>query len=71
VENIRGNLLDLELVMEPFGATRCSIKVCCATDGSEETVVGYDRVAQKRFIDAQRSSSQGTGLKTVEAGPSS
>ena len=69
VENIQGNVLDLELVLEPFGATRCGVKVCCAPDGSEETVVGYDRVTQKLFIDTQRASSQGMGLKTVEAGP--
>lgn len=67
--NVQGNGLDLELVLEPFGATRCGVKLCCAPDGSEETVVGYDRVAQKLFIDTQRSSSQGMGLKTIEAGP--
>jgi beta-fructofuranosidase len=67
--NIEGNLLDLEVVLEPFGATRCGVKICCAPDGSEETVVGYDRLTQTIFIDTQRSSSQGMGLKTVEAGP--
>lgn len=69
VENIQGNVLDLELVLEPFGADRCGIKVCCAPDGSEETIVGYDRVARTIYIDTQRSSSSGIGLKTVEAGP--
>jgi len=69
VESMKGNVLDLELVLEPFGATLCGVKVCCAPDGSEETVVGYDRVTQKVFIDTQRSSSEGMGLKTVEAGP--
>lgn len=69
VNNLQGNVLDLEFVLEPFGATRCGVKVCCAPDGSEETVVGYDRVNQQLFIDTQRSSSQGMGLKKVEAGP--
>jgi beta-fructofuranosidase len=69
VENIQGNVLDLELVLEPFGANRCGIKVCCAPDGSEETIVGYDRVARTIYIDTQCSSSSGMGLKTVEAGP--
>lgn len=72
VENIRGNVLDLELVLAPFGADRCGVKVCCSPEGSaeaEETIVGYDRVAQKLFIDTRRSSSAGVGLKTVEAGP--
>ncbi len=69
IDNLQGNVFDLEVVLEPFGATRCGVKVCCAPDGSEETVIGYDRVNQKLFIDTQRSSSQGMGLKTVEAGP--
>jgi len=69
IENLQGNVLDLEIVLEPFGATRCGVKVCCAADGSEETVIGYDRVEQKLFIDTRRSSSQGMGLKVVEAGP--
>jgi beta-fructofuranosidase len=69
VHNIQGNVLDLELVIEPLGASRCGVKVCCSPDGTEETVVGYDRAGEKLFIDIQRSSSQGMGLKTVEAGP--
>ncbi len=67
--DVQGNMLDLELVLEPFGATRCGVKVCCSPDGSEETVIGYDAVAQKLFIDTARSSSQGMGLQTCEAGP--
>ena len=31
--------------------------------------MGYNRVNQTLFIDTQRSSSQGMGLKVVEAGP--
>ena len=69
VDAIHGNVLDLEVTLEPYGATRCGVKVCCAPDGSEETVIGYDRVKQTLFIDTQRSSSQGMGLKVVEAGP--
>lgn len=49
-----GNVLDLALVLEPLGASRCGIKVCCAPDGSEETVVGYDRIAQTLFIKLNR-----------------
>jgi beta-fructofuranosidase len=69
VENVQGNVLDLEVVLESFGATRCGLKVCCAPDGSEETIIGYDRVAQQLYIDPQRSSSQGMGLQVRESGP--
>ena len=69
IDNIQGNVLELEVVLEPLGATRCGVKVCCAPDGSEETVIGYDRVSQKLFIDTQRSSRQGKGQQVVEAGP--
>ena len=69
VNDIQGNTLDLEVVLEPFGATRCGVKVCCAPDGSEETVIGYDQVAQTLYIDPARSSSRGMGLTVVESGP--
>ena len=69
LEDIRGNILDLELTLEPMGATQTGVKICCAPDGSEETIVGFDSVNQTLFIDTRRSSSKGTGLKVVEAGP--
>ena len=69
LDDFKGNVFDLELVLEPTGATRCGVKVCCAADGSEETVVGYDSINKTVFIDTRRSSSKGMGLKVVEAGP--
>jgi len=69
VNAIQGNTLDLELVLEPLGATRCGVKICCAPDGSEATEIGYDRVAQTLYIDPARASSQRIGLQTVEAAP--
>lgn len=69
IESIKGNVLELEVVMEPLGASRCGVKVCCSPDGTEETVVGYDCEKHELFIDTHRSSSQGMGLKVVESGP--
>ncbi len=69
VNAIQGNTLDLELVLEPLGATRCGVKICCAPDGSEATEIGYDRVAQTLYIDPTHASSQRIGLQTVEAAP--
>lgn len=69
VAGVEGNVLDLEVVLEPFGASTCGVKVCCAPDGSEETEIGYDRIGKKLYIDTQRSSSRSMGLRTREAGP--
>ncbi len=66
--DVQGALLDLELVIEPLGATRCGVKVCCSPDGAEETRVGYDAEAGRLFIDTRRSS-QGMGKRVVEGGP--
>jgi beta-fructofuranosidase len=69
VQGLQGNTLDFELVMEPFGIGRCGVKVCCSTDGEEETVVGYDAQDKTVFIDTNRTSRQGMGLKSIEAAP--
>ena len=38
---IRGDCLELELQMEPRGAAEFGLKVRCAPDGSEETIVSF------------------------------
>jgi len=67
--NVQGQLLDIELVLEPLGATRCGVKVCCAPNGEEETAVGYNAADQTLFVDTRRSSSAGLGVQGIEAGP--
>lgn len=65
---ISGTSLELELGVDPAGARRCGLKVCCSPDGEEQTLVAYDAAAGKLVVDTTRSSA-GSGPRSVEAGP--
>ncbi|MGN6101678.1 MAG: glycoside hydrolase family 32 protein, partial [Devosia sp.] len=62
------NVFDLEVTFEPGTASAFGLKVCCGEDG-EETIIGHDRSIGELFVDTQRSSSRGLGLRVREAGP--
>jgi len=68
LEGARGSLLDIELVIEPRGARRCGVKVCCSPGGEEETIVGYDAAEGGLFVDTRRSSTR-MGKHVIESGP--
>ncbi len=68
LSDIRGNTLEMNIEMAPYGAEQCGVKVCCSPDGEEQTVVFYDAVEKKLKIDTTKSS-LGEGPKSVEAGP--
>jgi len=65
----QGDMLDLEIVFQLHGASQCGVKVFASPDGTEETVIGYDRSASQLFIDTRRASAAGTGVQNLEAGP--
>jgi beta-fructofuranosidase len=64
-----GNVIDIEAVFDPASATSVGLKVSCAADGSESTIVGYDAENGELFVDTSHSSAAGLGLKVREAGP--
>jgi len=68
VEGVRGNSIELRLVMDSPDAEQYGVKVCCSPDGEEQTLVYYDAVEKKLTIDTRRSSLT-EGAKSVEAGP--
>ena len=68
LDNVHGKSLDIELVIEPFAARRCGVKVCCSPGGEEETVTGYDAAEGKLFIDTLRSSTD-SSQPVAEGGP--
>ena len=70
--DVVGQLLDIEVEAEKFGAGTVGVKLFCSPDGEaepEETIVGYDREAGNLFIDTRRSSAEGMGVQGIEAGP--
>ena len=52
---VEGNCMEILAEFEVDAAT-CGLKLCCAPDDSEETLVGYDGVTQCLFIDRERAS---------------
>jgi beta-fructofuranosidase len=69
LKDLSGDAVDLELSFDPGAGSIFGVKVRCAADGSEETVVGYDVSSKQLFVDTTRSSAAGMGLKVRESGP--
>ena len=68
LSDIRGNTLEINVEMAPYGVEQCGVKVCCSPDGEEQTVIYYDATDKKLKVDTTKSS-LGEGPKSVEAGP--
>lgn len=45
LDDVRGDALELDVTLQPGEAACCGVKVRCAPDGSEETVIACDRDA--------------------------
>jgi beta-fructofuranosidase len=56
LEGIAGTQLEIAVEWLPGDATLLGLKVRCAPDGAEATLIGYDLRAQRLFIDRQLSS---------------
>lgn len=68
LKDIGTPLMELEVVIPPSKANIYGVKVCVSDDGSEETVISYNKIDKKLVIDT-RKSSLGYGPKTVEEAP--
>jgi sucrose-6-phosphate hydrolase SacC (GH32 family) len=56
LDDVRGDSLELELTIRPFGAARFGLKVRCSPDGEEETVIWCDPAAGVLRIDVAKAS---------------
>jgi sucrose-6-phosphate hydrolase SacC (GH32 family) len=56
LDDVRGDSLELDLTIRPFGAARFGLKVRCSPDGEEETVIWCDPAAGVLRIDVAKSS---------------
>lgn len=56
LQNIDGNVIETELVIDPGKAKRFGVKVFCSKDGREQTPVIVDRVKNELQIDMRKSS---------------
>ena len=56
LDDVAGNTMELELIIEPGSAEAFGLKVCCSPDGEEQTVIEYNPSAKQLKIDLERSS---------------
>jgi beta-fructofuranosidase len=56
LEDIAGNTMELELIIEPGSAEAFGLKVCSSSDGQEETIIECNPSAKNIRIDLERSS---------------
>ncbi len=63
-----GELLELEITMQPGTAKQLGVKVACSDDDREQTALFYDASDKKLKCDATQSSI-GFGRKKIEGGP--
>jgi sucrose-6-phosphate hydrolase SacC (GH32 family) len=54
IDDIRGNDLELDIMVSPQSAHEFGIKVCCSPDGSEETAIIYDSRRKVVRVDLSR-----------------
>ncbi|MEC7502333.1 MAG: glycoside hydrolase family 32 protein [Planctomycetota bacterium] len=66
--DIRGDSLELRVLIDPGSAKECGVKVCCSPDGKEETLIYYDKEEKKLKIDTTNSSLK-SDIKAIEGGP--
>ena len=65
---VESNVYELDLELSICKASEAGVKVCCAADGSEETVIGYVGGAGRLKIDTTRSGAN-QKKRCVESAP--
>lgn len=66
---VQGDCLEILATFELGDATTCGIKVRCAPNYTEETLIAYDRAAKRLSLDQSRSSLNPAAQHEVYAGP--
>ena len=66
---VQGDCLEIQAELVPDEATELGIGVRCAPDGTEQTLIRYDRLQGRLLIDRQRSSLSEEVQRDIRAGP--
>lgn len=64
-----GDCLELAAEIDPGDAQRAGLKLLAAPDGSEQTLVYYDRAARKLIVDRSKSSLDARADRGPQSGP--
>jgi beta-fructofuranosidase len=68
LEGISGRSLEIDATLTARDARQFGLKVACAPQGEEQTLISYDAAEKKLKVDTTRSSLR-DGPKTIESGP--
>jgi sucrose-6-phosphate hydrolase SacC (GH32 family) len=66
---VQGDCLEIQAELVPDEATELGIGVRCAPDGTEQTLIRYDRLQGRLLIDRQRSSMSEDVQRDIRSGP--
>src|SRR5207244_8377595 len=69
LRGVHGDCLEIEAELVPDEATELGIGVRCAPEGTEQTLICYDRLQGRLLIDRQRSSLSEEVQRDIRAGP--
>jgi beta-fructofuranosidase len=69
LEEVRGDCLEILAELVPGEATELGIAVRCAPNGTEQTLIGYDRLQGRLLIDRHRSSMSEDVQRDIREGP--
>jgi beta-fructofuranosidase len=64
-----GDCLEIKAEIDPGGAVRAGLQVRAAADGSEQTLVYYDREQKRLCVDRSQSSTDSSADRAMQSGP--
>ena len=68
LDGLGGELMELEITIQPGQTKQCGVMVCCSEDGREQTKLYYDASDKKLKFDTTKSGIA-FGRKIIEEGP--
>lgn len=69
LEDIQGNCLEIAIELDPGDSEEFGLRLRCARDLSEQTVLGYRWKEQRLFVDTTNSTSDPQILRGISGGP--
>lgn len=69
LDGLQGDCIELIAEIEVGDAEQCGLRLRCSPDGSEETLLYYDRNAGQLVLDTSKSSSDPSTERTNRSGP--
>jgi sucrose-6-phosphate hydrolase SacC (GH32 family) len=68
LEGIQGDCLEIAIELDPGDSEEFGLRLRCAWDFSEQTVVGYRRKEQRLFVDTTKSTSNPQIIRGISGG---